>query len=49
MKLEPTNHTTPDNEMIFGEFIIRYGHKFLRNIYTTEQIEQFDYIKNLES
>ena len=29
MKLEPTNHTTPDNEMTFGDFIIRYEHKFL--------------------
>ena len=49
MKLEPTNYMTPDNEMTFGDFIIRYEHKFLRNIYTTEQIEQSDHIKNLES
>ena len=49
MKLELTNHTTPDNEMTFGDFIIRYEHKFLRNISTTEQIEQSDHIKNLES
>ena len=49
MKLEPTNHTTPDNEMTFGDFIIRYEHKFLQNIYTTEQIEQSDHIKNVES
>ena len=49
MKLELTNYTTPDNEMTFGDFIIRYEHKFLRNIYTTEQIEQSDHIKNLES
>ena len=44
MKLDLTNHTTPDND-----FIIRYEHKSLRNIYTTEQIEQSDRIKNLES
>ena len=49
MKLELTNYMTPDNEMTFGDFIIRYEHKFLRNIYTTEQIEQSDHIKNLES
>ena len=49
MKLELTNYMTPDNEMTFGDFIIRYEHKFLRNIYTTEQIEQSDNIKNLES
>ena len=44
MKLEPTNHTTSNNELTFGDFIIRYEHKFLRNIYTTEQIEQSDQI-----
>ena len=44
MKLDLTNHTTPDND-----FIIRYEHKSLRNIYTTEQTEQSDRIKNLES
>ena len=48
MKLESTNHITPDNEMTFCNFIIRYEHKFLRNIYTTEQIEQSDHIKNIE-
>ena len=48
MKLESTNHIMPDNEMTFGDFIIRYEHKFLRNIYTTEQIEQSDHIKNIE-
>ena len=49
MKLEPINHTTPDNEITFGNFISQYEHKFLRNIYTTEKIEQSDHIKNLES
>ena len=49
MKLEPTNYMTPDNEITFGDFIIRYEQKFLRNIYTTEQIEQSHHIKNLES
>ena len=49
MKLEPTNHKTPNDEMTFGDFIIRYEHKFLRNIYTIKQIEEFDHMKNLES
>ena len=49
MKFEPTNYMTPNNETTFGNFIIRYEHKVLRNIYTTEQIEQSDHIKNLES
>ena len=49
MKLEPTNYMMPDNKVTFVDFIIRYEHKFLRNIYTTKQIEQSDHIKNLES
>ena len=27
IKLEPTNFQTPDDEMSFGDFIIRYEHK----------------------
>ena len=27
LKLEPTNYLTPDNEMTFGNFIIRFEHK----------------------
>ena len=34
MKLKPTNFETPDDKMAFGDFLIRYEHKFLRNIYT---------------
>ena len=49
MKLEPTNHKTPNDEMTFGDFIIRYEHKFLRNINTIKQIEESDHMKNLES
>ena len=39
MKMEPTNYLTPDNEMTFGDFVIRYEHKFLRNIYTEKEIQ----------
>ena len=49
MKLEPTNFKTPDDEMSFGDFIIRYEHKFLRNIYTDQQIKDSDHLKDLES
>ena len=49
MKLEPTNYMTPDNEVTFVDFMIRFEHKFLRNVYTTEKIEQSDHIKHLES
>ena len=48
IKIEPTNYLTPDNEMAFGDFVIRYEQKIVRNIYTTEQIERSDHIKNLQ-
>ena len=46
MKLEPTNFKTTDDKM---SFVIRYGHKFLRNIYTGEQIKDSYHLKDLES
>ena len=49
MKEEPTNFKTPDDEMPFGDFLIRYEHKFLRNIYTNEQIKDSYHLKDLES
>ena len=48
MKMEPANYLTPNNKMTFGDFIIRYEHKFLRNIYTTEEIQKSGHIKNLQ-
>ena len=47
MEMEPTNCLTPDNERKFGDFIIRYEHKFLRNIYTEKQIQKSHHIKKL--
>ena len=35
--------------MSFGDFVIRYEHKFLRNIYTNEQIKYSYHLKDLES
>ena len=49
LKLETTNFLSPDNEMTFGDFIIRFEHKFLGNIYTTDQIESSDQINNLKN
>ena len=49
VKLEQTNFKTPDDEMPFGDFVIRYGHKFFRNIYTDQQIKDSDHLKDLES
>ena len=49
LKVEPTNFKTPDDEMSFGDFVIRYEHKFLRNIYANEQIKDPYRLKDLES
>ena len=35
--------------MPFGEFVVRYEHKFLRNIYTEKEINDSEQIKDLES
>ena len=35
--------------MSFRDFVIRYEHKFLRNIYTEEQIKDYHHVKDLES
>ena len=49
MKLEPTNYLTPDCGMTYGDYVIRYEHKVLRNIYTEKQIAQSDHIINLQN
>ena len=35
--------------MSFRDFVIRYEHRFLRNIYTNEQIKDPRHLKDLES
>ena len=35
--------------MSFEDFVIRYEHKFLRNVYTNEQIKDSYHLKDLES
>ena len=49
IKREPTNFQTPDDEMSFGDFVICYKHKFLRDIYTEKQIKDSRHVKDLES
>ena len=38
LKTELTSFKTPDDEMTHGDFIDRFEHKFIRNIYTYEQV-----------
>ena len=32
LKIETTSFETPDDEMTYGDFVIRFQHKFIRNI-----------------
>ena len=34
LRVEPTSFETSDDEMTFGDFIICFEHKFMRNIHT---------------
>ena len=45
----PAKLSTLDNEMTYGDFYIRVEHKFLRNIYTTDELNDCDQIKTLEA
>ena len=40
LNVTPTSHLTNRKEMTYGDFVIRYEHKFLRNIYTPNQLKQ---------
>ena len=48
LRVEPTSFTTPDYEMNYGDFIIRFEHKCMRNIYTFNQIKESHHLENLE-
>ena len=49
LRVEPKNFKTPDDEISFRDFVIRYEHKFLRNINANEQIKESHHLKDLES
>ena len=48
LKIEATNHNMPNPKMSYGDFFIRFEHKFLRNIYSDEEIQQSPQICTLE-
>ena len=48
LKIEATNHNTPNPKMSYGDFFIRFQHKFLRNIYSDEEIQQSPQICTLQ-
>ena len=49
LRVEPTSYLTIDEEMANDDFIIRYEHKFIRNIYTLEQIKESHHLKTIEN
>ena len=51
MPLRPvfSSPNTPNNEMYYGDFIIRYEYKFLRNVFSQEQLETSTELKSLEA
>ena len=48
LKIDPIDPDVPNNEMSYGDFYIRYEHKFLRNIYSKEQLETTPQIKTFQ-
>ena len=48
IRISPSNPKTSDPDMAYGDFIIRYEYKFLKNIYTQEQLEWSPDLVNLE-
>ena len=36
MRFEPANLQTPSSSMTYGDFVIRFEHTFLRNIFSEE-------------
>lgn len=48
LKIDLIGPDVPNNEMSYGDFFIRYEHKFLRNMYSKEQVKSSPQIKTLE-
>ena len=48
LKIDPIGPGVPNNEMSYGGFFIWYEHKFLRNIYSKEQLKSSPEIKTLK-
>ena len=51
MSLRPifSSTSTPNNEMYYGDFIIRYKYAFLKNIFSEEQLQNSNDLKSLDS
>ena len=49
LKIDPICYDVPNSEMSYGDFFIKYGHKFLRNIYSDFEIIQSPQICTLKN
>ena len=38
LKIDPLEYNVPNSEISYGDFFIRFEHKFLRNIYSDSEI-----------
>ena len=48
-KIDLTNHKMPSMEMSYGDFFIRFERKFIRNIYSDEELVESTQINTLEN
>ena len=49
LHINPTKVNVQKENMSYGDFVIQKEHKFLRNIFSKEELETSDAIKNVES
>ena len=49
LKIDQLGHDAPSPEMSYGNFCIRYEHKFLRNIYSDNEIAESPQICTLQN
>ena len=49
LDIVPTKFDTSDLEMTFGDFAIRYEYKFLKNIFSPEQLQKSEHLMSLEN
>ena len=49
INVAPTSSPKPTSEMTYGDFIIRYEYKFIRNIYPQDQLDWSDDLKSLDA
>ena len=49
LHINPTMPNALKDKMSYGDFIIEREHKFLRNIFSKEELTSSDAIKNIES